>query len=353
MIFDSHIPDYAIVDSYVKLSRKIIGNYVTGFVNAILRKISKSDNYVLKKESQFNLGVALSYPDWIIESWINQYGENKTIKLCEYFNKTYTLMIRRNELIIDHNLLVDKIEKDKIKIERYKNSENFYYIKKGAGSLLKSKLFSKGYISIQDRAAGAVVELLDPKPGEIILDACAAPGTKAFYIAEKMEYKGHLIASDISSNRINMCIKDSNRHNISWINWCIKNAEKEEFPLLDRALIDAPCSGTGTIGKNPEARWRSNIEQIKQLKKKQLAIMLNISKYIKPQGVICYSTCSLQKEENWDVIDAFLKLNQKYKIDNSENSLPKLWLKKQNIMEIFPPRDKLIGMFAVRLKNIG
>ena len=109
MIFDSHIPDYAIVDSYVKLSRKIIGNYVTGFVNAILRKISKSDNYVLKKESQFNLGVALSYPDWIIESWINQYGENKTIKLCEYFNKTYTLMIRRNELIIDHNLLVDKI----------------------------------------------------------------------------------------------------------------------------------------------------------------------------------------------------------------------------------------------------
>ena len=353
LIFDSHIPDYAIVDSYVKLSRKIIGNYVTGFVNAILRKISKSDNYVLKKESQFNLGVALSYPDWIIESWINQYGENKTIKLCEYFNKTYTLMIRRNELIIDHNLLVDKIEKDKIKIERYKNSENFYYIKKGAGSLLKSKLFSKGYISIQDRAAGAVVELLDPKPGEIILDACAAPGTKAFYIAEKMEYKGQLIASDISSNRINMCIKDSNRHNISWINWCIKNAEKEEFPLLDRALIDAPCSGTGTIGKNPEARWRSNIEQIKQLKKKQLAIMLNISKYIKPQGVICYSTCSLQKEENWDVIDAFLKLNQKYKIDNSENSLPKLWLKKQNIMEIFPPRDKLIGMFAVRLKNIG
>ena len=194
---------------------------------------------------------------------------------------------------------------------------------------------------------------MDPKPGEIILDACAAPGTKAFYIAEKMEYKGQLIASDISSNRINMCIKDSNRHNISWINWCIKNAEKEEFPLLDRALIDVPCSGTGTIGKNPEARWRSNIEQIKQLKKKQLAIMLNISKYIKPQGVICYSTCSLQKEENWDVIDAFLKLNQKYKIDNSENSLPKLWFKKRNIMEIFPPRDKLIGMFAVRLKNIG
>ena len=81
--------------------------------------------------------------------------------------------------------------------------------------------------------------------------------------------------------------------------------------------------------------------------------MLNISKYIKPQGVICYSTCSLQREENWDVIDAFLKLNKEYKIDNSENSLPRSWFKKQNIMEIFPPRDKLIGMFAIRLIKKG
>ena len=222
-----------------------------------------------------------------------------------------------------------------------------------AGSLLNNRLFNNGFISIQDRAAGAVVELLDPKPGEVILDACAAPGTKAFYIAEKMKYNGELIASDISNNRINMCYKDSLRHKINWINWCIKNAEKEEFPLLDRALIDAPCSGTGTIGKNPEIRWKCNRDQIKQLKRKQLAIMLNISKYIKPHGVICYSTCSLEREENWDVIDAFLKLNKDYKIDNSENSLPRSWFKKQNIMEIFPPRDKLIGMFAVRLIKIG
>ena len=86
---------------------------------------------------------------------------------------------------------------------------------------------------------------------------------------------------------------------------------------------------------------------------KRLAIFLNNTRYVKPQGVICYSTCSLQREENWDVIDAFLKLNKNYKVDNLENSLPKLWFKKQNIMEIFPPRDKLIGMFAIRLRNIG
>ena len=353
LIIDEHSPDYAIVHSYVKLSRKIIGSYITGFVNAILRKISVADKYIFKGELPVNIAVGLSYPDWIVKKWINQYGEKKTIKLCEYFNKANPLMIRRNELKIDHKTLIHKLKIDKIHIERYNNSENFYYLRKGAGSLLNNRLFNNGFISIQDRAAGAVVELLDPKPGEVILDACAAPGTKAFYIAEKMKYNGELIASDISKNRINMCYKDSLRHKINWINWCIKNAEEEEFPLLDRALIDAPCSGTGTIGKNPEIRWKCNRDQIKQLKRKQLAIMLNISKYIKPHGVICYSTCSLEREENWDVIDAFLKLNKDYKIDNSENSLPRSWFKKQNIMEIFPPRDKLIGMFAVRLIKIG
>ena len=223
---------------------------------------------------------------------------------------------------------------------------------KGAGSLLNNRLFNNGSISIQDRAAGAVVELLNPRPGEVILDACSAPGTKAFYIAEIMKYKGELIASDISINRMKMCYNDSERQKINWINWCIKDAERAEFPLLDRALIDVPCSGTGTIGKNPEIRWKCNKEQIKQLKRKQLNILLNISKYIKPDGVICYSTCSLETEENWDVIDAFLKLNKKYKIDNAENSLPKIWFKKENVMEIFPPRDKLIGMFVTRLRNI-
>ena len=353
LLIDDHNPDYAIVDSYVKLSKKIIGSYITGFINAILRKISVSDRYIFKGKSPANIAVYLSYPDWIVKRWISYFGEKETVKLCEYFNKAHPLMIRRNEMRIDHDTLVQKLKIEKINIKRYNDSNNFYYLKKGVGKLLNNKLFDNGFISIQDRAAGAVVELLDPKPGEVILDACAAPGTKAFYIAEKMEYSGELIASDISKNRIDMCRKDSNRHNIKWINWCIKNAEKNEFPLLDRALIDVPCSGTGTIGKNPEIRWKCNVDQIKKLKRKQLAIILNISRYVKPQGVICYSTCSLQREENWDVIDAFLKLNKNYKVDNSENSLPKLWFKKQNIMEIFPPRDKLIGMFAIRLRNIG
>ena len=352
LLMDNKSPNYAVVNSYVKLSRKTIGIYITGFVNAILRKISQSDKYIFNKKSPYeinDIGVGLSYPDWIIKKWIDKYGEEKAVELCKYFNMAYPIMVRRNELKIGHNTFVRELVKDKIFVQKYNNSNNFYYLVKGTALLFKNKLFNNGSLSIQDRAAGAVVELLSPRPGEVILDACSAPGTKAFYIAELMKYKGKLIASDISTSRLKMCYQDSERHKINWIKWCVKDAEREEFPLLDRALIDAPCSGTGTIGKNPEIRWQCNKEQIENFKIKQLKILLNISNYIKPGGVICYSTCSLETEENWDVINAFLKLNKKYKIDNAKNSLPKNWFKKKNIMEIFPPQDKLIGMFAARL----
>lgn len=352
LLIDEKSPDYAVVNSYVKLSRQRIGNYIPGFINAILRKIALSEKYINKEEFSADIAVSLSYPDWLIKKWINRYNEEKTIKLCKYFNLTNPRMIRRNVIKVDHTTLVRKLKNDNIYIEQYQNSKNFYFLKSGTGPLLNNKLFNNGSVSVQDRAAGAVVELMNPKPGEVILDACTAPGTKAFYIAELMKYSGKLIATDISANRIKKCYKDSLRNEIDWINWEIKDAEKEKFPILDRALIDAPCSGTGTIGKNPEIRWQCNNEQIEHLKKKQLSLLVNISKYIKPGGVICYSTCSLEEEENWDVIDAFLKLNERFKIDNSENSLPKLWFKKQNIMETFPPRDNLIGMFAARLRNI-
>ena len=130
--------------------------------------------------------------------------------------------------------------------------DSYYIVEKGSGLLLKNQLFQKGFISVQDRAAGAVVELLNPKPGETVLDVCSAPGTKTFYISELMHGTGSLIGTDISERRMKLCIQDSMRHNQKWIKWKINNAAKDVFPKADRVLIDAPCSGTGTIGQRSE-----------------------------------------------------------------------------------------------------
>ena len=198
-----------------------------------------------------------------------------------------------------------------------------------------------------------VVELLNPKPGETILDVCSAPGTKTFYISEMMHGTGSLIGTDISERRMELCVQDNTRHNQNWIKWKINNAVKDIFPKADRVLIDAPCSGTGTIGQRSEIRWRRKLNQLQKFKKQQLEILINVSNYVKEGGILCYATCSLEKEENWDVIEAFLKLNNRYKIDTSDHCLPRKWFNKPGVMETFPPRDKVIGMFAVRLRHIG
>ena len=353
LLMDEISPDYAVVDSYVKLSRKKIGPHITGLINAILRKISGSGKYVFNGKFPENIAVGLSYPDWLVEKWGTYYGMDDTVRLCEYFNCPGQMMVRRNRLKIEHDALVQKLLDDKIHVKRFPRSKHYYIVEKGAGLLLKHQFFQKGIISVQDRAAGAVVELLNPQPGETVLDVCAAPGTKTFYIAEIMQGAGSLIATDISGRRMKLCEKDSMRHSQTWINWKINDAAKDVFPKADRVLIDAPCSGTGTIGQKPEIRWRRKLNQLQEFKMQQLEILNNVSNYVKKGGMLCYATCSLEKEENWDVIKAFLKLNNRYKIDTSDHYLPKKWFKKPGVMETFPPRDKVIGMFAVRLKHMG
>ncbi len=353
LLLDEYSPDYAVVDSYVKLSRRNIGPHITGLINAVLRKISGSGKYVFNGKFPQNIAVGLSYPDWLVEKWNTYYGMDDTVRLCKYFNGPGQMMIRRNQLKIEHAALVQKLFDDKIHVKRFPRTNHYYIIEKGAGLLLKHQLFQKGFISVQDRAAGAVVELLNPKPGETVLDVCSAPGTKTFYISEMMRGTGSLIGTDISERRMELCVQDNTRHNQNWIKWKINNAAKDVYPKADRVLIDAPCSGTGTIGQRSEIRWRRKFNQLQKFKKQQLDILINVSNYVKEGGILCYATCSLEKEENWDVIEAFLKLNNRYKIDTSDHYLPKKWFKKPGVMETFPPRDKVIGMFAVRLRHIG
>ena len=248
LLIDVSFPDYAVVDSYVQLSKRNIGPHITGLINAILRKISGSDKYVFNGKFPENIAVGLSYPDWLVENWGTYYGMDDTVRLCEYFNGPGQMMIRRNWLNIEHDALVQKLLDDKIHVKRFPLTNHYYIVEKGAGLLLKHQLFQKGFISVQYRAAGAVVELLNPKPGETVLDVCAAPGRKTFYIAEMMQGTGSLIATDISERRMKLFVQDSMRNNQTWIKWKINDAAKDVFPKADRVLIDAPCSGTGTIG---------------------------------------------------------------------------------------------------------
>ena len=209
-------------------------------------------------------------------------------------------------------------------------------------------MFSKGNFFVQDRAAGAVIELLDPRPGDVVLDVCAAPGTKSIYIHEKLNGIGKLFSYDINQSKIDVAKRYSKALELD-INWGVKNAVFDVYPEADKILIDAPCSGTGVIARKPDIKWERSFDEIDTLSALQFKILKNVSRFLKKNGVIVYSTCSLESQENWNVVKSFLKLNTNFKIESAERFIPKQWLNKNNCLETFPPRDKVDGMFAAKI----
>ncbi|MEE8341084.1 MAG: 16S rRNA (cytosine(967)-C(5))-methyltransferase RsmB [Candidatus Neomarinimicrobiota bacterium] len=347
LLFDDKVPAYATINSFVDLTKKILNKKSSGLANAVLRKINSVDLSVEPKQiKDFEW---YSFPKWLYEKWIVQFGKINTNKLCDHFNTPVSLSIRRNIFKIDQDRFLEEIKNEDIRLSKIENSECFYNVKSGGAQLLDHPLFKEGKFSFQDRGAGAIVEALDPQPNEIILDVCGAPGTKANYIAELMQNSGKIYASDIDLDRIKIAKKDDLRHKNDNILWEQKDASKDIFPEADRIIIDVPCTGTGVIGRRPDIKWRRNPKHLNRIIYLQKAILNHVCKFVKRGGILVYGTCSMEDEENWQVVEAFLKLNGDFKVASIENPQLAHLIDKKGALKIYPPDNKMDGMFAVKM----
>ena len=342
VVMDETTPAYAAVNAYVEIAKRTLGNGPGKLTNAILRKATELNN--ISKPDNCELNTWHSYPLWLWEKWTKQFGSNKTIALVKYFNETPKMDIRRNDSQLSHEELNSFCDEHDINIELWNNSEIFYKVQRNMAEL--NILIVAGKVGVQNRASGMVVELLDPKPGETILDVCAAPGTKAAYTAELMASDGKLYVSDSRADRLEKF--EPTFENIAVD---VKDASKDEYPIADAVLIDAPCSGTGVIGKKPDIRWRRSQNEMNEFVALQGNILNHMSQFLKPVGRIIYSTCSIEPEENWGVVDAFLKLNTNFYMDMETNIIPDSWLDDRGALAPFPSESKTDGMFAVKLIN--
>jgi len=347
LIIDDNVPDYAAINSAVDLAKRKFNKKTAGLVNAVLRKISSDATNIKPVQSKdFEW---YSFPNWLFEKWLLQFGESRTHQLCKYFNSPVPLTIRRNASKIDHESFMEKIELDDIQLSLSMNSDRFYDVDSGGTQLINNPLFRDGYFSFQDRSAGAIVEVLDPQPNEIILDVCCAPGTKTNYIAELMQNTGKIFASDIDKERIDVAKKDDVRFKNKNIIWEQKDATKDTFPMADRVLVDAPCTGTGVIGRRPDIKWRRKPKHLETIVDLQKSILNHVHKFVKPNGILVYATCSLEEEENWQVAEAFLKLHNDFRVASIKNPQLVNLIDEKNVLKIFPPEDKMDGMFAVKM----
>lgn len=322
IIFLDKIPKSAAVNESVNLAKRYGHSSSSNFVNAILRKIEKSDYEEFSKitDDIERISKTTSMPEWIIKELLKNNGVEEVEQICRNSNLKPKTTIRINNLKITKKDLMKKLDKQNIEYQEINVEENltedFLVINK-VKNIENLDLFKNGYFTIQDVSAGLTAKILNPKPGELVLDACSAPGGKTTYMAELMNNKGEIEAWDIHEHRTKLVEQNAKRLGIDIIKTQVKDASiydeklKEKF---DKILLDVPCLGIGVIKRKPDIKWQRKAEDIEEITKIQKTILEQCSKYLKKGGDLVYSTCSILKEENEDIIFDFLNKNTDFEI---------------------------------------
>ena len=329
IIFLDKIPKSAAVNESVNLAKRYGHSSSSNFVNAILRKVEKNDYEELYKieNDVERISKTTSMPKWIVEELMKSNDEKEVEQICKNSNIKPKVTIRVNTLKINKQELIERLKEKNTECKETAEKLDDFLILEKVKNIENVEEFKQGYFTIQDISAGQTAKILNPQPGELVLDACSAPGGKTTYMAELMKNKGKIEAWDIHEHRTKLVEQNAQRLGINIIETKVKDASlydeslKEKF---DKILLDVPCLGIGVIKRKPDIKWKRKPEDVKNITEIQKKILDNCSKYLKKNGVMVYSTCSILEKENQDIVDKFLKENNEYYIrpEETRNILP-------------------------------
>lgn len=355
IVFLDKIPKSAAVNEGVNLAKRYGHRSSSGFANAILRKVEKQDYEDFKniKDEKERLSKQYSMPLWIIEELMGEGLELEKIEeICISSNIRPKVSIRINTLKTNKEELKHILENENIKATDG-ILKDFLVLDK-AKNIEKLESFKNGLFTVQDEAAGLTSLILDPKKGESILDACSSPGGKTTYIAQLVENEGQIIAFDIHEHRTRLVEQNAKRLGVNIIETKVQDASKFEEKYVnkfDKILLDVPCLGIGVLKRKPDIKWQKKKEDVKEISEIQYKILENCTKYLKPKGELVYSTCSILKEENEDLIEKFLQKNKEFKlkkIENIEEEFFKKYLKNEQFLQVYQNK-KTDGFFICKL----
>ncbi len=358
ILFLSRTPSSAAVNESVELAKRIRGKGGAGFVNAVLRSSIRQKDEILypdmEQDPALHISVGQSHPLWLVQRWIEELGVEETHRICKFNNQISPLTLRTNTLKINRADLIEKLRGKELKPLPTVFSEEGIVLQDPPPTS-ELPFLREGLYIIQDEASQLITSVVDPKPGERILDACAAPGGKTTHMAQRMEDRGEIYALDLSKGRLDLIEEMCQRLGITLVK-TVKGNAAASLPvskgvMFDRILADVPCSGFGTLRKNPDLKWRRGEKDIRRLSELQSSILNNLSAYVKERGILIYSTCTVFHEENEDVLQKFLEGHPEFQLDRMERVLPERChpLIHNGYFKSFPPKDAMDGFFAARL----
>lgn len=363
IIFLDRIPDSAAVNTAVELTKQSASTRVAGFVNALLRKAA--GHYTKVPFSTFANNPAdfltnnRSLPNWIAQRWLKRFNPETIATLCDTINSIPPITIRTNTLKTTREELILSLEGDVECLNKTPFAPDGLKIINPHQSIPELAGFKKGWFQVQDEAAQLVALLLNPKPGETVLDACAGLGGKTAHIAQLMQNKGNIVALDKDEKKLQQLGFEMQRLSISIVQArCYdlnSSLNNKQVGLFDRVLLDAPCSGLGVLRRNPDIKWNSAEADLRRHANIQKRLLVSLAKILKPKGILVYSVCSIEPEENEAVINAFLKNHPEFVIDKSPGGLPENLpspVEPQTGFKTLPLLDNMDGFFLVRLRKI-
>jgi len=358
LVYLDRIPESAAVNETVNLVKRTHPR-AAGLANAVLRNYLRHRDTVTFPDPvaapAASVAARHSQPAWLVKLWFSQLGEAETELLAEASSQPPPLTLRINGLKTTRQHFLDLYAAQGIGATPCRFSPLGVSIE-GRHQITTLPGFLEGLFAVQDEASQMAALLLDPQPGERVLDTCAAPGGKATLLAQLMGNQGELLAMDLSRSKLPLISDSARRLGISIVTTQAADLlQSGALPanVFDRVLLDAPCSGLGVIRRNPEAKWRLKPEDIVRLARSQKVMLANAARMLKPGGVLLYSTCSTSREENEEVVGDFLSRSSDCVLDNLGDLFPayRELFTEEGMFRAWPHRHAMDGFFAARIRK--
>jgi len=356
IFYMDRIPAYAVVNEAVRMTESAFRGR-GALVNALLRNIIRHKETMPLPEQSRDLpryiAVVHSHPRWLVEKWIALFGKDEAIRLCSAFNEIPPVTIRVNALKDSREVVLSEMCHTGWEAAAAPYSPDGIRIDRSGLPVRNTSWFEQGKIQIQDEGSQLISRLVDPQPGETVLDLCAGTGGKTAHLAALMGNRGKILAMDNQEKKLESLRAMNNRLGVT----CVETLPRDgrEWPpdqfheAFDRILVDAPCTGLGTLRRNPEIKWRLNPDEIAQATVLQSDLLDGAARYLRKGGCLVYSTCSLLPEENEDNIRAFLSRHGTFRHERRVTTIPGDCLDRNGFMKTLPHRHDMDGFFAAIL----
>ncbi len=360
MLFTERIPDFAIVNEAVEITKKM-RRKGSGLVNAILRNfIRKKDQIAypeMGKDPAHYISIVHSHPLWMVKKWIEMFGVEETAALCRANNQVPPVVLRVNTLKTTRESSKEELSQHGFEVNETIFSPDGLIISSPPTPVRETDCYTSGRIQFQDEASQLITRLVSPKAGDNILDICAGMGGKTTHLAAVMENRGRILALDINKKKIDALCKNASRLDAAIVDAQVGDAREEpgkaSLESFDRILIDAPCTGLGTLRRNPEIKWRTLPEDARKCSVVQKAILENAAACLKKGGYLIYSTCTITKEENEAVIADFTNRHPDFICNRPPDTINSRLVDDRGYFRSYPHRHGTDGFFgAVLVKDM-